>query len=377
MKKIFLILGLLSVIACQDETTDKTPQAPNVYQGVFLDGNNVVEVYVQEYQDNKIQNLKVKLIRAAGKIVSAQLITGDTQTLTDYNAQYGTDYKLLPTDKYNIDENAIFNTYETETPIDITISELTFPNNEVYALPIQIRGRNNIEAIAGQDRLLLVVHKETRTKVLSMATTKATTGEVVSNNELPQWTFEATINCSNLIGSNPIVGVTSNTHQVEIGFTNNQLDIKASDISILIPTEVFKAQTNKWYPIAVTCDGNTLRVYVEGKEVSSKTANTNSRIYVKDLWFAGANVLLREVRLWKRALTQKEIQLQLWSTLKPTNDLLFYYPLNGKKYNKTSNTITDDETKLWDWSPTGTSMELPSGATFNNGTGYGIVFPPR
>jgi len=59
MKKIFLILGLLSVIACQDETTDKTPQAPNVYQGVFLDGNNVVEVYVQEYQDNKIQNLKI------------------------------------------------------------------------------------------------------------------------------------------------------------------------------------------------------------------------------------------------------------------------------------------------------------------------------
>ena len=55
-------------------------------------------MYVQEYQDNKIQNLKVKLIRAAGKIVSAQLITGDAQTLTDYNAQYGTDYKLLPTD---------------------------------------------------------------------------------------------------------------------------------------------------------------------------------------------------------------------------------------------------------------------------------------
>ncbi|MFC2441639.1 MAG: LamG-like jellyroll fold domain-containing protein, partial [Capnocytophaga ochracea] len=170
---------------------------------------------------------------------------------------------------------------------------------------------------------------------------------------------------------------TSNTHQVEIGFTNNQLDVKASGISILIPAEVFKAQTNKWYPIAVTCDGNTLRVYVEGKEVGSKTANTNSRIYVKDLWFAGANELLREVRLWKRALTQKEIQIQLWSTLKPTNDLLLYYPLNGKKYNKTSNTITDDETKLWDWSPTGTSMELPSGATFNNGTGYGIVFPPR
>ena len=81
MKKIFLILGLLSVIACQDETTDKTPQAPNVYQGVFLDGNNTVEVYVQEYQDNKIQNLKVKLIRAAGKIVSAQLIITNSYLL--------------------------------------------------------------------------------------------------------------------------------------------------------------------------------------------------------------------------------------------------------------------------------------------------------
>ncbi|GJH40963.1 hypothetical protein RCZ04_15130 [Capnocytophaga sp. HP1101] len=377
MKKIFLILSLLSVVACQDETTDKTPQAPNVYQGVFLDGNNAVEVYVQEYQDNKIEGLKVKLIRAAGKIVSAELITGDAQTLADYNAQYGTDYKLLPTDNYSIDENAIFNTYETETPIDITVSELTFPNNEVYALPIQIRGRNNIEAIAGQDRLLLVIHKGTRAKVLRMGNVQATTGEVLSN-ELSQWTLEATVNCSNLTGNNPIIGVTSTTHQVEIGFANNQLAVKVLDISVLIPTEVFKAQTNKWYPIAVTYDSNTLRVYVEGKEVGSKTVDNNvGKIYVKDLWLAGANELLREVRLWKRAVTQKEIQSQLWSTLKPTNDLLLYYPLNGKRYDKTSNAIIDDETKLWDWSATGTLIELPTGTTFDNGTGYGIVFPPQ
>ena len=34
MKKILLICSLLSVVACKDETTDQTPQAPNIEQRV-------------------------------------------------------------------------------------------------------------------------------------------------------------------------------------------------------------------------------------------------------------------------------------------------------------------------------------------------------
>ena len=55
MKKIFLILGLLSVIACQDETTDKTPQAPNVYQEYFL---MVIMSLKCTYKNTKITRFK-------------------------------------------------------------------------------------------------------------------------------------------------------------------------------------------------------------------------------------------------------------------------------------------------------------------------------
>jgi hypothetical protein len=84
------------------------------------------------------------------------------------------------------------------------------------------------------------------------------------------------------------------------------------------------------------------------------------------------------VRFWKKAVSPTEIKKNMWKTIDPKSEgLLFYYPLNGKKYDRATGTITDDETKLWDWSATGAHMAKPSTATFDNNSGNGYVFPPR
>jgi len=55
MKKIFLILSLLSIVACKDETTEKIAH-PNIDQKVYFVGNKSQEVFVQEYQENNLEN---------------------------------------------------------------------------------------------------------------------------------------------------------------------------------------------------------------------------------------------------------------------------------------------------------------------------------
>ena len=60
MKKIFLILSLLSIVACKDETTEKIAH-PNIDQKVYFVGNKAQEVFVQQYQENQLQNVKARL----------------------------------------------------------------------------------------------------------------------------------------------------------------------------------------------------------------------------------------------------------------------------------------------------------------------------
>jgi len=123
MKKIFLILSLLSIVACKDETTEKIAH-PNIDQKVYFVGNKAQEVFVQQYQENQLQNVKARLIYPAEKNLFADLLTGDAQYLADYNERYGVNYKLLPADKYNVDEIIVFGKGERETPIRITIKNL-------------------------------------------------------------------------------------------------------------------------------------------------------------------------------------------------------------------------------------------------------------
>ena len=73
---------------------------------------------------------------------------------------------------------------------------------------------------------------------------------------------------------------------------------------------------NTWSHVAETYDGKTAKIYFGGAEVSSKNGAGDMRdnpnvkwwigsIYAQDRWFNG---LIDEVRIWDRALSEKEIK---------------------------------------------------------------------
>ena len=368
MKKIFLILGLLSIVACKDD------------QKVYFVGNKAQEVFVQQYQENNLENIKARLIYPAEKNLFADLLTGDAQYLADYNERYGVNYKLLPADKYNVDEIIVFGKGERETPIRITIKNLIFDNDEVYALPLQIVNRKSIQAIEGQEHLLLVIRPNRYSKVLKMGTNSVTSTEILSSsNVFQQWSFETTVYVESLTGEIPIVGLNKNTaNPLEIVFKNGQLQAQLNAVTALeIPTTAFAPQVNKWYALSFTYDGNTLRAFVNGKPIATQLLQGGA-LQLRNLYIAGSNQRLRELRFWRRALTQQELKVNLWHTLPTNKDLQLYLPLNGKKIDFNTKVVTDDETQLWDWSSYGMpTISLPSGASFDSATGNGYRFPPE
>ena len=120
-----------------------------------------------------------------------------------------------------------------------------------------------------------------------------------------------------------------------------------------------------------------MRAFVNGKPVATQLLQGGA-LQLRNLYIAGSNQRLRELRFWRRALTQQELKANLWHTLPTNKDLQLYLPLNGKKIDFNTKVVTDDETQLWDWSsyemPT---ISLPSGASFDSATGNGYRFPPE
>ena len=142
-------------------------------------------------------------------------------------------------------------------------------------------------------------------------------------------------------------------------------------------TIAFAPQVNKWYALSFTYDGNTLRAFVNSKLIATQLLQGGA-VQLRNLYIAGSNQRLRELRFWRRALTQQELKANLWRTLPTNKDLQLYLPLNGKRKDFNTKAVIDDETELWDWSSYGMPrISLPSGASFDSATGNGYRFPPE
>ena len=98
----------------------------------------------------------------------------------------------------------------------------------------------------------------------------------------------------------------NNGLQFEITTTNG------SFVNAIVGDVIF---TDQWYHVAGTYDGSTIKVFVNGSEVASKSIS-GSIVSVTDDFVIGRNVvngrsfpgLIDEVELFDRALTQKKIQ---------------------------------------------------------------------
>lgn len=383
MKKIlFLALAALSLGACQNELYKDPALEHESEQGVYIAGNSAIQTFVAENQEYELSDLRIALVKRAAEPITTKLIYGDADQLAAYNKKNGTEYVLLPKEAYEAPEELIFEPLATNKSVPVKLKPLTFSKEGTYALPVKIDGMCPGVSIGGQSEAIIVFEPLTVTKVLRIGGS-GPKDVLFPEMKVSQWTFEIMVNRQNYNSNNRALGGTKQIAALDeiyprfgdVTIATNQLQIKTGGSQIDVPLSALAAKAGEWYMISFVYDGKTTFVYVNG--VLAAEAEIRSGEYgLKGFWLSGSNELVREYRFYKVARTPMQIAANVWKTVDPTDEnLIVYYPMNGKKYDHATGQVTDDETMIWDWSKNGHHFSMPSNARFDDNKGNLFKFP--
>lgn len=388
MKKIFLSLFvLLALASCQNELYKDASKDFQSAQGVYITNKGGISVFVEENDNTELNDLTISLAQKIEKEVSVNLEVGNAEQLAAYNHKNGTNYVLLPKEMYEVPTQITFQPKYTLTPVSVKLKNVQFSSEGVYALPIKIKN-GEITPIGGQDEALIVFEQKIVTKALRIAGSGTESIMFPNDFSVNQWTMEVMINRSSYAANNRAVCGTkvapgsSTLDEIFVRFGDvtirpDQLQIKTGSSQIDVPADKFTAKPNTWYMLSFVYDGKMTRVYVNGLLVAEREIRTGA-YGLTGVWISGINELVREFRFWKVARTSQQILSSTWKMVNPDDDnLLLYYPFNGKKNDREAGLIIEDETMGWDWSKTQKDLPVPSRAKFDNNDDKGFVFPPE
>lgn len=389
MKKIILY-GLMATAlllnSCQNELYSDATEEYKSKQGVYMVNKEPIQAFVEEDVTVDIKGLKIALAQKVDGVNHVTLEVGSQEQLDKYNKENGTEYILLPSDMYTIPKELVFESQKTVQSIPLQLKDVKFSLEGDYALPITIKDAST-SIIGGEQNALVVLEQRLNTKVLRMAGYDAEDKTMFPNDfKVDQWTIEVMVKRSayisnnraiiairNVPGGSPLDGIYTRFGDVTI--KTNQLQIKTAGSQIDIAADKFTAKPDEWYMIAFMYDGKTNSVYVNGNLVAEREMRTGP-YGITGFWIAGANEYIREIRFWKSARSAQQLKSYAWKMVDPTDDnLLLYYPLNGKKRDASTGAIVEDETTLWDWSKNQKHLSLPTNARFDDNGGNGYIFP--
>lgn len=388
MKKIILFLvPFLMINGCQDELYNKPTEDFTSHQGIYFTQQSL-QAFVAEGASSTIDGLKLNLVNKENKNSFATIEYGDEKQLEAYNKENGTSYIMLPKDMYNAKSSVSIKPNYITSSIPIQLKDLKFSREGDYALPIKIIG-GSADVIKGQSEAILVLNQKIITKSLKINGSGSEDSKMFSDDfKVDQWTMEVMVNRSAYRYNNRAIAGTKTVANAsaldeiyprfgDVTIQPNQLQIKTGASQIDIPADKLSAEPNKWYMLAFVYDGKFTKVYVNGQLVANREIRTG-KYGLTGFWISGSNELIRELRFWKTARTDQQIKDNVWKMVNPDDDnLLLYYPMNGKKLDRTTGEIIEDESMIWDWSKNQKDLKMPSGAAFvNQDNGEGFIFPP-
>lgn len=389
MKKLFyLIISFLTLASCQNELYKDAQKDFKSDQGVFVINKGILQNFIEENKEVILKDFKIGLVQKVEHEVNVSLEAGNEAQLDAYNKKNETSYVLLPKEMYEVSSNVTFEPRYTSMVVPIQLKNVQFSTKGTYALPLKVVG-GDVTAVGGQTEALIVFEQKIVTKSLRLNGSGPEDGTMFPNDfKVAQWTMEMMVNRANYATNNRAIGgtkVASGSSPLDEIFTRfgdvtispNQLQIKTGGAQIDIPADKLSAKANIWYMLTFVYDGKKTLVYVDGALAAESEIRTGS-YGVTGFWISGLNELIREVRFYKIARTPQQIASSVWKMVDHNDEnLILYYPMNGKRYDRETGQIVEDETLIWDWSQSGKNLPMVSGARFDDNGGDGFVFPPN
>ena len=168
-KNICWMILLFLASSCQNELYKNPLDEFQSEQGVYIATKGILQSFVEEDKDTKIDGLQVALAVQDTREVNVTLEAGSEEQLKAYNAKNGTNYIVLPKEMYEISQSVTFMPRYAMVDVPITLKNVKFSMEGNYALPVRITG-GDVNVIKGQEETLLVLEQRVNTKALRIST---------------------------------------------------------------------------------------------------------------------------------------------------------------------------------------------------------------
>lgn len=351
-----ILAGLFCLLPVSCDYVDGEGDAPANAVYMETSGNKGVLPFTLEPEGGTI-SINPRLANITDREVTIK-VTYDPSVLDAYNKINGTNYEPLPVSAFTMATEGVDKaTGEIDTKvkkgdfaaqIEVKVGELNqeeFPNSQKYAIPLSITDASAYSLIPSQRTVLLVLNRPLITSVARIS------GYIqykpVKLYSKPEWTIQMSAVYSSLTRSNLTTAFISNWAGSEFYTRINStqgIQVKngrdGDDTWTQIPL-----RPHTWLHIAYVHKDNTVTVYVNGKV--QKVFPTGA------IWMTEKSLIqvgndgykddhLRELRFWSKALTEAEINDNLYLPLSPdTPHLEAYLPLT--KEAGTKDLVAPDE----------------------------------
>lgn len=350
MKNImFYILtaGLLLGISGCDDGLDTVGR--NLLPSVYMNSDAAVIEITKEGGEAFIEPRLAQIADADTKVtVSVE------DFFENYNKINGTKYRMLPIKEYELYEVASPDNVSTDGSLTITIkkdnysakvgirvkplNEEEYPFGVKYAIPIRITSTSASQILSAKDAVV-TFNRPFKTEVAKIKRQYALRVKLAEN--IPA-TTEFTVqgqfmflgwadqNQTTMVVGGYYTRINATGIQVKDGGGDGPATWVAQDL-----------EQGKWYQITFTYKGTDFKVYLNGKliktfERTDLKINPGSPFNLfNPQWSYSTNQYVREVRLWNRVISEKEINDGLYLPIDPESDgLIMYLPMNKKsKFN--------------------------------------------
>lgn len=282
----------------------------------------------------------------------------DPSVLEEYNKQNGTSYITIPEGQYKLPDDILiksgeYNAEETTITLE-AFSEEMVNSGEAYALPVRLVSKDGNYPVMPNTGAYVILAEN----IIQFSAPQFDGGAKLSSPEYAsdpksyaQYTVEARFQISNTANRNRAVFTTSdgeaNGGSLLLRFEDPQSDNSEHKAHSLVqiqlngsyvnPTNHF--ETNKWQHIAVTFDGTTYRIYVNGID-SGKLEGGKPCLKFKGIgwftdgdgnqsgWWNGCKILVSQIRIWSVARNAAQIQNSMTQVSPKSTGLEAYWRMD-------------------------------------------------
>ncbi|WP_303014569.1 DUF1735 and LamG domain-containing protein [uncultured Bacteroides sp.] len=336
-----------SVGACDDAKYDVVNNKVYITQAL----SNESETVMVDSENGGSASFTVSVSDKMEQDVTIKLGTSQS-VLDNYNRTHETDYKMLPSTGFSFSESEItISAGEVlSSMLEVNINPLTdeqSTSGDKYAIPVTVEPVSSaVSSVSSISSYILLLDQVIITSVPVLDSSNKVTPNPAMRQDynLNEWSLEFRINMSSFdVNNQAIIGMYPDEIYVRFGDAGkdyNMLQIKTQSSQIDSNT---RFDVNKWYHIAIVGEPSSLKLYVNGTldctlalsgSASWNIAKDNITLIGSGATYFWADCMLSEFRFWTKAISQSQIQNNMFAINPQTEGLEAYWKMNEGEGNE-------------------------------------------